>query len=54
MLTRLMRLAVDEELAGGVTVFDLVVRNSGYAIVPVTSLVSELAADIGFSRRRAM
>ena len=54
MLTRLMRLSVDEELAGGVTVFDLVVKNSGYAIVPVTSLVSELAADIGFSRRRAM
>ena len=54
MLTRLKRLAVDEELAGGVTVFDLVVKNSGYAIVPVTSLVSELAASIGFSRRRAM
>jgi fatty-acyl-CoA synthase len=54
MLTRLLRLSVDEELAGGVTVFDLVVKNSGYAIVPVTSLVSELAADIGFSKRRAM
>ncbi len=54
MLGRLKRLAVDEELAGGVTVFDLVVKNSSYAIVPVTSLVSELAADIGFSRRRAM
>ena len=54
MLTRLLRLSVDEELAGGVTVFDLVVKNSGYAVVPVTSLVSELAADIGFSKRRAM
>ena len=54
MLTRLMRLAVDEELAGGVTVFDLIVKNSGYAIVPVTSLVSELAADIGFSQRKVM
>jgi len=54
MLTRLLRLSVDEELAGGVTVFELVVKNSGYAIVPVTSLVSELAADIGFSKRRAM
>jgi len=53
MLTRLLRLSVDEELAGGVTVFDVVVKNSGYAIVPVTSLVSELAASIGFSRRRA-
>ena len=54
MLTRLRRLAVDEELAGGVTVFDVVVKNSEYAIVPVTSLVSELAASIGFSRRRTM
>ena len=52
MLTRLLRLSVDEELAGGVTVFDLVVKNSGYAIVPVTSLVSDLAASIGFSKRR--
>ena len=53
MLTRLLRLSVDEELAGGVTVFDLVVKNSSYAIVPVTSLVSDLAASIGFSKRRA-
>jgi fatty-acyl-CoA synthase len=54
MLTRLLRLSVDEELAGGVTVFDVVVKNSGYAIVPVTSLVNELAASIGFSKRRAI
>ncbi len=54
MLSRLMQLSVDEELAGGVTVFDLVVKNSAYAIVPVTSLVSELATDIGFGRRRVM
>ena len=53
MLTRLKRLSVDEELAGGVTVFDVVVKNSSYAIVPVTSLVSELASTIGFDRRRA-
>ena len=54
MLMRLLRLSVDEELAGGVVVFDLVIKNSSYAIVPVTSLVSELAADIGFSKRRAI
>ena len=54
MLTRLKRLTVDEELAGGVTVFDLVVKNSGYAIVPVTSLVSELAMAVGFARRRTL
>ena len=33
MLNRLLRLSVDEELAGGVTVFDVVVKNSNYAIV---------------------
>ena len=54
MLMRIKRLTVDEELAGGVTVFDVVVKNSSYAIVPVTSLVSELAAGVGFSSRRAM
>ena len=54
MLNRLLRLAVDEELAGGVTVFDVVVRNSDYAIVPVTSMASELAQSVGFSRRRLM
>jgi len=54
MLNRLLRLSVDEELAGGVTVFDVVVRNSNYAIVPVTSMASELAQAVGFSRRRLM
>ena len=54
LLTRLRCLSVDEELAGGVTVFDVTVKNSSYAIVPVTSLVSELASALGFSRRRAM
>ena len=54
MLNRLLRLSVDEELAGGVTVFDVVVRNSNYAIVPVTSMASELAQAVGFSRRRVM
>ena len=54
MLTRIKRLTVDEELAGGVTVFDVVVRNSNYAIVPVTSMASELAQAVGFSRRRLM
>ena len=54
MLTRIKRLAVDEELAGGVTVFDVVVKNNSYAIVPVTSLVSELAANVGFGRRRVL
>ena len=54
MLNRLLRLSVDEELAGGVTVFDVVVRNNSYAIVPVTSMASELAQAVGFSRRRMM
>ncbi len=54
MLNRLLRLSVDEELAGGVTVFDVVVRNSTYAIVPVTSMAGELAQAVGFSQRRVV
>ena len=34
------------------TVFDLVVKNSDYAIVPVASMVSELAEGLGFASRR--
>lgn len=52
MLTRLRRLEVDEELAGGVTVFDLVVQNSRYAIMPVTGMAEKLAEAVGFSRNR--
>ena len=51
MLNRLRMIEVNEELAGGVTVFDLVVKNSTYAIVPVTGLVEELAHEIGFGKR---
>jgi len=54
MLTRIRRLSVDEALAGGVTVFDVVVKNSSYAIVPVSGMVSELAAAVGYSRRKIM
>ncbi|MBQ6430552.1 MAG: AMP-binding protein [Oscillospiraceae bacterium] len=54
LLRRLRALEVDEELAGGVTVFDLVVKNSSYAIVPVTSLVNELASAVGYNMRRAL
>ena len=52
LLNRLKLLELNEELAGGVTVFDLVVKNSDYAIVPVASLVSELAEGVGFGGRR--
>lgn len=31
----------------------ITVKNSNYAIVPVTSLIEELAKDIGFSSRKA-
>ena len=49
LLNRLRELELNEELAGGVTVFDLVVKNSDYAIVPVASLVSELTEGVGFA-----
>ena len=51
MLMRLKRLEIDWELNGGVTIYDLKIKNSNYAIIPVTSLVSDLAETIGYSRR---
>ena len=53
MLGRLRGIEVDEELAGGITVFEITVKNSSYAIGPVASLVDELADSIGYGRRRA-
>ncbi|MBQ7488607.1 MAG: acyl--CoA ligase [Clostridia bacterium] len=54
LLNRLLALEVNKELAGGVTVFYIVVKNSDYAIVPVTLLINKLALSIGYSKRRAM
>ena len=53
MLGKLRRIEVDEELAGGITVFEVTVKNSGYAIGPVTELVSDFAGNIGYGSRRA-
>ena len=53
MLSKLKLLNINEELAGGIVVFDITVKNSNYAIVPVTSLIEELAKDIGFKSRKA-
>ena len=52
MLGKLRGIEVDEELAGGITVFEIAVKNSGYAIAPVTALVRDLASTIGYERRR--
>ena len=51
MLMRLKKLEINWELNGGVTVYDLIIKNSNYAIVPVTRMVSDLAETIGYSRR---
>ena len=53
MVGRLRTLQLDEELVGGITVFDVTVKNSRYAIEPVTALVEHLAANVGYSRKRA-
>ena len=53
MLGRLLEIEVDEELASGITVFEITVKNSSYAIGPVAALVDELAGSIGYGRRRA-
>ena len=52
MLGKLREIEVDEELAGGITVFEITVKNSSYAIGPVASLVDDLANTIGYGRRR--
>ncbi len=53
MLGKLRGIEVDEELAGGITVFKITVKNSSYAIGPVTALVNDLVSSIGYDRRRA-
>lgn len=54
MLRKLRGIEVDEELAGGITVFEITVKNSSYAIAPVTALVADLADSIGYGRQRAV
>ncbi len=54
MLTRIKRLKVDAELSGGVTVFDIALKNSSYSIVPISSLINELASGLGYSKKRGM
>ena len=51
MLMRLKKLEIDWELNGGVTIYDLMIKNSDYAIAPVTRLVSDLAETIGYTKR---
>ena len=51
MLMRLKKLEINWELNGGVTIYDLKIKNSNYAIVPVTRLVSDLAETIGYTKR---
>ena len=53
MIGSLHRIEVDDELAGGIVVFDLTVKNTAYAIEPVTVMADHLAAGIGYDRRRA-
>ncbi|MBR3225669.1 MAG: AMP-binding protein [Atopobiaceae bacterium] len=53
MLGKLLKIEVDEELFGGITVFEITVKNSSYAIRPVTALVDDLVRSIGYERRRA-
>ncbi len=51
MLTRLKRISVDEELAGGIILYDLMILNRSYAIVPVTDMAVGVATAVGFSKR---
>ena len=53
MIGRLRELEVDQELSGGITVFDLKVKNTAYAIEPVTAMVDHLATAVGFKSERS-
>lgn len=53
LVVRLRTLEVDDELAGGIVVYDLVMKNTVYAITPIAGLVESLANDIGFEARHA-
>ena len=52
MIRRLATILIDEELSGGIVVYDIVVKNSSYAIVPVASLIQELAVSLGFNEKK--
>lgn len=52
MIRRLATVLIDEELSGGIVVYDIVVKNSSYAIVPVASLIQELAVSLGFNEKK--
>ena len=54
MLGKLLENEVDEELAGGITVFEITVKNSSYAIGPVTTLVEDLATNVGFGHGKVI
>ena len=53
MLGKLRGIEVDEEIAGGITVFEVTVKNSSYAIGPVVALVGDLANSMGYGILRA-
>ena len=51
MIERLRRIEVDDELARGIDVFKLTVKNTIYAIEPVTAMAEHLADAVGFDAR---
>ena len=53
LVVRLHTLEVSDELASGVVVYDLVLKNTMFAIVPVAEFVDSLATDIGFGANSA-
>ena len=53
MLGKLRGIEVDEEIAGGITVFQITVKNSSYAIGPVVALVNDLISNIGYNFQRS-
>ena len=53
MIRRLRGLEVDDELARGIEVFKVTVKNAEYAIEPVTAMAEHLADAVGFGPKRS-
>ena len=54
MLTRLHRRILDNKLTEGICIADITIKNSTYNITPVAAMMEECAANLGFSKRRAI
>lgn len=53
MLKRLRRMELDGELEKGITVLEVIIKNTSYAITPLVSMIEDYALAFGFKTRKA-